>query len=286
MARGQRGSREYIDEGFRRYMREIQDFPVLTRAEEQLLIRKAKEGDRKAAERLIVSNLRFVVTIANEYKDRGVPMLDLISQGNLGLIKALETFDPSRGLKFITYAVWWIRQAMLQAIADHSRVVRIPQNRLATMRRIEMARRELQKVHQRDPVTEEIGQSLGMGSDEVLDTLRLIHTEVSLEQTLQGESDSQLKELIANPTSPRPDDRVNAESLGQDLQDALSLLSDREATILRLYYGLENEQAHSLGTIGERFNLSRERIRQIRDQALRKLRLSADIIARLREYLG
>jgi RNA polymerase primary sigma factor len=267
-------------------MREIQDIPVLSRTEEQVLIRKAKEGDEKAAERLILSNLRFVVTIAHEYKDRGVPMLDLISQGNLGLMKALETFDLSRGLKFITYAVWWIRQAMLQAIADHARVVRIPQNRLATMRRIETARRELQKVHQRDPVTEEIGESLGMGSQEVLDTLQLIHTEISLEQTLQGESESQLKELIANPSAPRPDDRVNAESLGQDLEDALQLLNDREAMILRLYYGLENEQPHSLGTIGERFNLSRERVRQIRDQALRKLRLSADIISRLREYLG
>jgi RNA polymerase primary sigma factor len=286
VAKGQRRNREHTDEGFRRYMREIQDIPVLSRTEEQVLIRKAKDGDDGAAERLILSNLRFVVTIAHEYKDRGVPMLDLISQGNLGLMKALETFDPSRGLKFITYAVWWIRQAMLQAIADHARVVRIPQNRLATMRRIETARRELQKTHQRDPVTDEIGQSLGMGSEEVLDTLQLIHTEVSLEQSLQGESESQLKELIPNPTSPRPDDCINAESLGQDLEDAFRLLTEREAMIIRLYYGLEREQAHSLGTIGERFNLSRERVRQIRDQALRKLRLSGEIVSRLREYLG
>lgn len=275
-----------MEEGFRRYMREIQDIPVLSRTEEQVLIRKAKEGDDKAAERLILSNLRFVVTIAHEYKDRGVPMPDLISQGNLGLIKALETFDPGRGLKFITYAVWWIRQAMLQAIADHARVVRIPQNRLATMRRIETARRELQKQHHRDPVTDEIGASLGIRSEEVLDALQFVHTEISLEQTLQGSSESQLKELIPNPTSPRPDDRVNEESLGQDLEDALRLLTDREATVLRLYYGLENQQPHSLGTIGERFNLSRERVRQIRDQALKKLRLSTDIVSRLREYLG
>jgi RNA polymerase primary sigma factor len=267
------------------YLDEISHIPVLTREEEMILIDRAQKGDRQAAERLICSNLRFVVSVALEYQKRGLPLADLISEGNLGLMRALETFDLHKGLKFITYAVWWIRQAIIQALYNKSSMVRLPQNRLRQMRQNLRAVESLEKKFKRQPSAVEI--------DEVLDKIgngskfasEYLQTQQSLDATLDYDSTKRLINCIPNESTLPPDAHLNSESLKQELKAAFSILEKRERTFLQLLFGLEGDRPLNLGEVGERFGLSRERVRQIRNEALAKLRHSSKVKNSLQEYL-
>lgn len=268
-----------------KYLQEIGKVDLLTAEEEIELAIKIKEGDKKALEKLTKANLRFVVSVAKQYQNQGLSLGDLINEGNLGLIKAGKRFDETRGFKFISYAVWWIRQSILQALAEQSRIVRLPLNRVGALSKIGRAYSNLEQEFEREPSADELADELDMDVKEVTDTLKISSKHVSVDAPFaQGEENS-LLDVMKNDEQPSPDNMLLSESLKTEIASALSSLPEREAEVLRLYYGIETEHSMTLEEIGEKFNLTRERVRQIKEKAIRRLR-HASKSKHLRTYLG
>jgi len=258
------------------YLHEINKTPLLTREQEQALARRIRKGDKEALDRLVKANLRFVVSIAKQYSNQGLPLEDLINDGNLGLIKAAHRFDEKRGYKFISYAVWWIRQAMLQSLAEHSRIVRLPLNRAGTLYRIGNASRQLDQELGRAPNAREIAKKLKLSEEEVEDTMHIANTHVSLDDPYStDQDDTSLVDYLQDDSSPMPDEETYGRALSDDMEKALATLSDRERQILSMYFGLSQEEPLTLEEIGKELGLTRERIRQIKEKAIIRLRHSS-----------
>lgn len=268
-----------------RYLKEISKVPLLTPAEEIALAKKIKSGEQEALERLTKANLRFVVSVAKQYQNQGLSLGDLINEGNLGLIKAANRFDETRGFKFISYAVWWIRQSILQALAEQARIVRIPLNRIGALNKIEKIFNALEQEYEREPSAEEIAKELDMQTADVYATMNSASKYLSLDAAFSDEEDNKLIDIIENEQQPSPDTQLLSESLKIEIERALSSLNDREAQVLRFYFGLTEENPLTLEEIGEKFTLTRERVRQIKEKALRRLRHKSRSKI-LRKYLG
>ncbi len=270
-----------------KYLQEIGETPLIGAEEEVELARQIHEGNHQALEKLTRANLRFVVSIAKQYQNQGLSLDDLINEGNLGLMKAATRFDETRGFKFISYAVWWIRQSILQALAEQSRVVRLPLNRVGALNRISKALSLLEQEFEREPTAEEIAAELDMSINDVNYALRIGGRHLSLDAPFYyGEdNDSSLLDLIEDHTSHAPDEDLLVESLKKELEHVLTSLTKREAEVIRLYFGLGLERPLTLEEIGERFRLTRERVRQIKEKAIHRLRHSSRS-RKLRHYLG
>jgi RNA polymerase primary sigma factor len=285
MARNRRSHQSSpFDECLDAYLREIGEVPLLKPEEEVELARRIKQGDQEALEKLTKANLRFVVSVAKQYQGQGLSLGDLINEGNLGLLKAANRFDETRGFKFISYAVWWIRQSILQALAEQSRVVRLPLNRIGALNRIGRVFSMLEQEFEREPSAAEIAAELNMTPQEVHETLRIGGRHLSLDATV-GDDESRLLDTLENTDTPPPDQDLMKESLKIEIQEALATLDAREAEVLRLYFGLGGEHPMTLEEIGERFRLTRERVRQIKEKALQRLRHTSRS-RKLRAYLG
>ncbi len=261
-----------IDDPVRMYLKEIGKVPLLSNAEEAELAQKMVEGDEESKRRLAEANLRLVVSIAKRYVGRGMLFLDLIQEGNLGLIKAVEKFDYTKGYKFSTYATWWIRQAITRAIADQARTIRIPVHMVETINKLIRVTRQLVQELGRDPLPEEIAKELNMPIDKVGEIMKIAQEPVSLETPIGEEEDSHLGDFIQDNETPAPQDAATFRLLKEQLVDVLSTLTPREEKVLRLRFGLDNGRARTLEEVGKEFNVTRERIRQIEAKALRKLR--------------
>lgn len=268
-----------------KYLQEIGKVDLLTPEQEIELAIKIKKGDQMALERLTKANLRFVVSVAKQYQNQGLSLGDLINEGNLGLIKAAKRFDETRGFKFISYAVWWIRQSILQALAEQSRIVRLPLNRVGALNKIGKAYSNLEQEFEREPSAVELAQELDMDVSEVADTLKISGRHVSMDAPFTQGEENRLLDVIENDQQPNPDYSLMTESLKSEIERALSSLTEREAEVIKLYFGLNKEHSLTLEEIGERFNLTRERVRQIKEKAIRRLR-HASRSKNLRAYLG
>lgn len=292
------------NQSLERYLQEIGEVELLTTAEEIQLAKiinyksdedPDNEADDKpkyalreqqvALEKLTQANLRFVVSVAKQYQNQGLSLGDLINEGNLGLIKAAQRFDETRGFKFISYAVWWIRQSILQALAEQSRVVRLPLNRVGALNKIGKAYSILEQEYEREPSPEEIADQLDMHLSEVTDTLKMSGRHLSMDAPFSQGEDNRLLDIIHNDMQPPPDSSLMDESLKKDIDRSLATLSPREAQVIRLYFGIGIENALTLEEIGEKFRLTRERVRQIKEKAIRRLRHTSRSKA-LRSYLG
>src|SRR5512136_2357424 len=260
------------NQSLEKYLQEIGEVPLLTPEEEIKLARRIRRGDQIALEQLTKANLRFVVSVAKQYQNQGLSLGDLINEGNLGLIKAAKRFDETRGYKFISYAVWWIRQSILQALAEQSRVVRLPLNRVGALNKIGKAFSNLEQEYEREPSASDIAQELEMTPYEVSDTLKISGKHLSLDAPFNQGDDNRLLDVIEDDQQQPPDDVLLNESLRIEVQRALTTLSDREAEVIKLYFGLDREHPLTLEEIGERFSLTRERVRQIKEKAIRRLR--------------
>jgi RNA polymerase primary sigma factor len=268
-----------------KYLQEIGKVDLLTPDEEVELAKRIKEGDQMALERLTKANLRFVVSVAKQYQNQGLSLGDLINEGNLGLIKAAQRFDETRGFKFISYAVWWIRQSILQALAEQSRIVRLPLNRVGSLNKISKTFSVLEQKYEREPSPDELADVLDVTSSEVVDTMKISGRHVSMDAPFtQGEENS-LLDVLENDTDPTPDQGLINDSLRKEVQRALSTLTQREADVISLYFGLNGEHSMTLEEIGEKFNLTRERVRQIKEKAIRRLRHTSRSKT-LKPYLG
>lgn len=268
-----------------KYLQEIGKVDLLTPDQEIDLAIKIKKGDQIALERLTKANLRFVVSVAKQYQNQGLSLGDLINEGNLGLIKAAKRFDETRGFKFISYAVWWIRQSILQALAEQSRIVRLPLNRVGALNKIGKAYSNLEQEFEREPSANELAQELEMDVSEVADTLKISGRHVSMDAPFASGEENRLLDVIENEQQPNPDFALMSESLKTEIERALSTLTERESEVIKLYFGLNKEHSLTLEEIGERFNLTRERVRQIKEKAIRRLR-HASRSKNLRAYLG
>jgi RNA polymerase primary sigma factor len=268
-----------------KYLQEIGEVPLLAPAEEIQLARRIKQSDQEALEKLTKANLRFVVSVAKQYQNQGLTLGDLINEGNLGLIKAAKRFDETRGFKFISYAVWWIRQSILQALAEQSRVVRLPLNRVGALNKIGKAFSNLEQEFEREPSASEIAEELEMTPFEVSDTLKISGRHLSMDAPFSQGEDNRLLDVIHNDRQPSPDNDLMQESLKNEVERALSTLTHRESEVVKLYFGLEQEHPLTLEEIGEQFNLTRERVRQIKEKAIKRLR-HASRSRSLRSYLG
>jgi RNA polymerase primary sigma factor len=268
-----------------KYLQEIGKVDLLTADEEVELAKRIKEGDQIALEKLTKANLRFVVSVAKQYQNQGLSLGDLINEGNLGLIKAAQRFDETRGFKFISYAVWWIRQSILQALAEQSRIVRLPLNRVGSLNKISKTFSELEQKYEREPSPDELAEVLDVTTAEVVDTMKISGRHVSMDAPfVQGEENS-LLDVLENDSEQTPDSGLMNDSLRREVQRALSTLTQREADVITLYFGLNGEHAMTLEEIGEKFNLTRERVRQIKEKAIRRLRHTSRSKA-LKPYLG
>ncbi len=268
-----RSSENRANQSIDKYLQEIGEVPLLSTEEEITLVQQIKQGDHRALEKLTEANLRFVVSIAKQYQNKGLSLGDLINEGNLGLMKAAKRFDETRGFKFISYAVWWIRQGILQALAEQSRIVRLPVNRVSALTKIGKAYSALEQEFERAPVASEIATKLDMTDLEVTDTLKVSGRHLSMDTPFRNNNeDNNLLDVIENQHQPAPDANLMTNSLEIEIDRALATLSKREAEIVRLYFGLGVETPLTLEEIGERFNLTRERIRQIKEKALGRLR--------------
>jgi RNA polymerase primary sigma factor len=269
-----------------KYLQEIGKLSLLTSEQEVDLASRIKKGDQKALETLTKANLRFVVSVAKQYQNQGLTLGDLINEGNLGLIKAAQRFDETRGFKFISYAVWWIRQSILQALAEQSRIVRLPLNKIGFINKINKTFSQLEQDFEREPTNEEISQALQISPDDIVDTMRSSGRHISMDAPfLQGE-DGNLLDLIPGEDIHSPEVGLISESLRREIDRALGTLSPREADVIRLYYGLsESTSSMTLEEIGERFELTRERVRQIKEKAIRRLKHTSRSKI-LRTYLG
>ncbi len=268
-----------------KYLQEIGKVDLLTPDDEIELAIRIKQGDEKALEKLVKANLRFVVSVAKQYQNQGLSLGDLINEGNLGLIKAAKRFDETRGFKFISYAVWWIRQSILQALAEQSRIVRLPLNRVGALNKIGKAYSNLEQEFEREPSPQELAQELDMDLSEINDALRVSGRHVSMDAPFAQGEDNRLLDVLSNEEVPSPDAHLMSESLKKEIERALSTLTDREAEVIKLYFGLNGEHSLTLEEIGEKFNLTRERVRQIKEKAIRRLRHTSRS-KNLRAYLG
>jgi len=268
-----------------KYLQEIGKVELLTPDEEIDLARRIKKGDQKSLEKLTKANLRFVVSVAKQYQNQGLSLGDLINEGNLGLIKAAKRFDETRGFKFISYAVWWIRQSILQALAEQSRIVRLPLNRVGALNKIGKAFSTLEQEFEREPSASELAEELDMSLYEVSDTLKISGRHLSMDAPFAQGEDNRLLDVIQDQRQPSPDHLLMDESLKIEVRRALATLSEREAQVIKLYFGLDQEHSLTLEEIGEKFNLTRERVRQIKEKAIRRLRHASRSKA-LRSYLG
>jgi RNA polymerase primary sigma factor len=254
------------------YLKEISRYPLIDKAEEARLAKRIKRGEEEALDKLVRSNLRFVVSVAKKYQNQGVPLSDLINEGNLGLIRAAHKFDETKGIKFISYAVWWIRQAILQALAEQSRIVRVPLNRAGALHRI--GRRSSALLHElgREPTVEEIADDLDISQQEVERTLAISQSHLSLDAPITPGEDHRLLDYLPDQYAPAPEDETYDHALKDSVESALSSLKEREAKILRLYFGLDDQQPMTLEEIGTLMSITRERVRQIKQRALIRLR--------------
>ena len=268
-----------------RYLQDISKVELLTTEQEIQLAVRIKNGDQQAMEILTKANLRFVVSVAKQYQNQGLSLGDLINEGNVGLIKAAKRFDETRGFKFISYAVWWIRQSILQALAEQSRIVRLPLNRIGALNKIGKAYSNLKQEFEREPSPEELATELEMGIDEISDTMKLSGKQVSMDAPFTFGEENSLLDIIEDVQQPSPDNQLINDSLKVEIRDALASLPEREAEVLRLYFGLDVDYAMTLEEIGEKFNLTRERVRQIKEKAIRRLR-HASKSKNLKSYLG
>ena len=268
-----------------KYLQEIGKVDLLTPDEEVELAKRIKAGDQIALEKLTKANLRFVVSVAKQYQNQGLTLGDLINEGNLGLIKAAQRFDETRGFKFISYAVWWIRQSILQALAEQSRIVRLPLNRVGSLNKISKTFSELEQKYEREPSPDELADVLEVTTAEIVDTMKISGRHVSMDAPfIQGEENS-LLDVLENDSEETPDSGLMSDSLRREVQRALSTLTQREGDVIALYFGLNGEHALTLEEIGEKFSLTRERVRQIKEKAIRRLRHTSRSKA-LKPYLG
>ncbi|MEE9166356.1 MAG: sigma-70 family RNA polymerase sigma factor [Candidatus Neomarinimicrobiota bacterium] len=268
-----------------RYLEEIGKFEPLAPQREIELAQRVKQNDLQALKELTEANLRFVVSVAKDYQGQGLPLTDLINEGNLGLIKAAERFDETRGFKFISYAVWWIRQSILQALAEHSRIVRLPLNRVGTISKITKAAEDLESDYERPPNEDEIAKRLEMQSDEVTDAIRISRRHHSLHAPFRDGDKNSLMDVIKDNKQTPPDSLLMTESLKEEIRSCLESLKDRERDVIKMYFGIDRDYALTLNEIGEEFSLTRERVRQIKEKAIRRLRHKSRSKA-LRTYLG
>ena len=268
-----------------KYLQEIGKVDLITAEEEVLLAQRIKKGDQFALEKLTKANLRFVVSVAKQYQNQGLTLPDLINEGNLGLIKAAQRFDETRGFKFISYAVWWIRQSILQALAEHSRIVRLPLNRVGTISKITKTAEKLEAEVERSPNEEEIGRNLEMTSEEVIDAMRISRRHHSLNAPFRDGDKNSLIDVIEDDGQIDPDEPLMAESLKDEIRQSLDTLKDREQQVIKMYFGIDRDYALTLNEIGEEFSLTRERVRQIKEKAIRRLRHRSRSKS-LRTYLG
>jgi RNA polymerase primary sigma factor len=255
-----------------KYLQEIGRVDLITTEVEVELAKRIREGDQMALEKLTKANLRFVVSVAKQYQNQGLSLGDLINEGNLGLIKAAKRFDETRGFKFISYAVWWIRQSIMQGLAEQSRIVRLPLNRVGSLNKISKTFSDLEQKFQREPSSDELAEVIGVSAQEVIDNLKVSGRHVSMNAPFaQGEENS-LLDVLVDTSEETPDSGLLIDSLKREIQRALSTLTVREAQVLELYFGLQDNNAMTLEEIGEKFNLTRERVRQIKEKATRRLR--------------
>jgi|TARA_B100000767_G_C19763679_1_gene536393 RNA polymerase primary sigma factor len=268
-----------------KYLQEIGKVDLITAEEEVDLAQRIKAGDQDALEKLTKANLRFVVSVAKQYQNQGLTLPDLINEGNLGLIKAAQRFDETRGFKFISYAVWWIRQSILQALAEQSRIVRLPLNKIGSINKINKTYAFLEQAHERQPSAEEIAKELDMTINDVKESLKNSGRHVSMDAPLVEGEDSNLYDVLNIGESPNPDRSLLHESLRTEIERALETLTPREADVVRLYFGLGNQHAMTLEEIGETFDLTRERVRQIKEKAIRRLKHTSRSKI-LKTYLG
>jgi RNA polymerase primary sigma factor len=271
-----------------KYLQDISKVGLITADEETELARKIRDGDKEALERLTKANLRFVVSVAKQYQNQGLNLSDLINEGNIGLIKAAERFDETRGFKFISYAVWWIRQSIMQAIAEQARIVRLPLNKIGAITKINRIFSELEQLHEREPSADEIAELLEITSSEVKDSLRISGRHISVDAPLSSdeESNTMLDVMSGEEDGDQtPDKELMNDSLRNEIERSFSTLSFREAEVLRMYFGINHKSQLTLEEIGENFDLTRERVRQIKEKALRKLKHTSRCKL-LKTYLG
>ena len=269
-----------------KYLQEIGKVDLLTPEEEVDLAQKIKDGDQEALERLTKANLRFVVSVAKQYQNQGLSLSDLINEGNLGLIKAAQRFDETRGFKFISYAVWWIRQSILQALAEQSRIVRLPLNKVGSLNKINRAFSELEQEFEREPSPEELAELLEIPTEEVETTLGVAARHVSMDAPFIDGEDNSLLDVLENNSTPDTDAALEyKDSLRREIERSLNTLTDRQADVIKLYFGIGIEHPMSLEDIGDKFGLTRERVRQIKEKAINKLR-SVNRSKLLKNYLG
>ena len=268
-----------------KYLNEISKVPMIDAQEEVQLAQRIREGDQAALEKLVNANLRFVVSVSKQYQNQGLTLGDLINEGNMGLIKAAKRFDETRGFKFISYAVWWIRQSILQALADQSRIVRLPLNKVGSLGRITQAAARLEQELEREPTPQEIADSLEIPITEVENALRSSGRHLSIDAPLAEGEDNTLLGVLDNNDEPNPDMPLLNESLQNEINRVISTLSDKERDVLKYYFGLDGNAAHTLEDISDKVGLTRERVRQIKEKALRRLRKSSKSTI-LKSYLG
>ena len=268
-----------------KYLQEIGKVELITAEEEVELARRIKNGDREALEKLTKANLRFVVSVSKQYQNQGLSLPDLINEGNLGLIKAAQRFDETRGFKFISYAVWWIRQSILQALAEQSRIVRLPLNKIGSINKINKAYARLEQEHEREPDAVEIAELLDIPEGEVKESMRNSGRHVSMDAPLIQDEDNTLYDVLRSDDTNTPEKDLIVESLRKEIDRAISTLTPREADVIRLYFGLNSKHPMTLEEIGEKFDLTRERVRQIKEKALRRLKHTSRS-KNLKSYLG
>ncbi len=267
------------------YLEEISKYEPLSPEQEVELAQRIRKGDLHAKRKLTEANLRFVVSVAKDYQGNGLPLTDLINEGNLGLIKAAERFDETRGFKFISYAVWWIRQSILQALAEHSRIVRLPLNRVGMIKKITKELEALEMQYERAPSQDELAMGLHMDTEDVSNSIKISRRHHSLDKPFKDGEENTLSDVLNDDSVPDPDNYLMMDSLKKDVKQSLNSLKDKERDVLVLYFGIDNEYPKTLNEIGERFNLTRERIRQIKDKAINRLRHKSRSSV-LRSYLG
>lgn len=268
-----------------KYLQEIGRVDLISPEDEVILARKIKTGDSEALGKLVKANLRFVVSVAKQYQNQGMGLPDLINEGNLGLMKAAQRFDETRGFKFISYAVWWIRQAILQALAEQARIVRLPVNKIGSINRINRAFARLEQEFEREPSSQEIAEVLEMIPEDVKEALRTNGRTMSMDAPISSEEENTMYDVMQNPDTPSPDKNLINESLAYEIERALSSLSPRESKVLKLYFGLGMKHPFTLEEIGEELKLTRERVRQIKEKAINRIQFTTRCKI-LKSYLG
>jgi RNA polymerase primary sigma factor len=268
-----------------KYLQEIGKVDMITPDEEVNLARKIHDGDLHARDRLINANLRFVVSVSKQYQNKGMSLPDMINEGNIGLIKAAERYDETRGFKFISYAVWWIRQSILQAMAEQGRIIRLPLNRYSHINKIKRTINILEQTYEREPTIHEITQAIEMGPNDVSEAIQNSVRNISMDAPLVQDEDGNMYDVLLSDEISSPDKELLADSLRKEIERAINTLTQREANIIRLFFGLNGKHVHTLEEIGQKYNLTRERVRQIKEKAIRRLKHTSKNRL-LRTYLG